>query len=113
MILHFRSTYADSKFNHWVAYLGVDGGKARIIDQPHRLATIPFAELLAKWDGVAIEISPEPIKNDILMASYTNYLTTILLIIGSLCIVRALYWSHEKEAFTASTFLQRIKRGVI
>ena len=35
MILHFRSTCADSKFNHWVAYLGVDGGKARIIDECH------------------------------------------------------------------------------
>ena len=53
MILHFRSTYADSQFDHWVACLGVDGGKARIIDLPHRLTTIPFAELLAKWDGTA------------------------------------------------------------
>jgi len=71
MILHFRSTYADTKFNHWVTYLGVDGGKARIIDLPHRMTTIPFAELLAKWDGTAIEISKEPIKPYILTASVT------------------------------------------
>jgi len=39
MILHFRSTSANSDFNHWVAYLGVDGGKARIIDLPHRMTS--------------------------------------------------------------------------
>ena len=113
MILHFRSTYADSQFNHWVAYLGVDGGKARIIDLPHRLATIPFAELLAKWDGTAIEISQEPIKNDILAASYTNYLTTIALILGALFVVKFSFWSPQKEAFTAPTLFQKCRRAVI
>jgi rhodanese-related sulfurtransferase len=113
MILHFRSTYADSQFNHWVAYLGVDGGKARIIDLPHRLATIPFAELLAKWDGVAIEISPEPIKNDILAASYTNYLTTVALILGVLFVFKFSFWSPQKEAFTAPTLFQKCKLAVV
>jgi rhodanese-related sulfurtransferase len=112
MILHFRSTYADSQFNHWVAYLGVDGGKARIIDLPHRLTTIPFAELLAKWDGTAIEISQEPIKGDILAASYRNYLTTVLLILGGLFIAKMFFWSPQKEAFAAPTFFQKCKLGV-
>jgi len=113
MILHFRSTYADTKFNHWVAYLGVDGGKARIIDLPHRLTTIPFAELLAKWDGTAIEISQEPIKNDILAASYMNYLTTILFLLGVLVVLKCCVWSPQKEAFSAPTLLQKCKLGII
>ena len=112
MILHFRSTSASSDFNHWVAYLGVDGGKARIIDLPHRMATIPFAELLAKWDGIAIEISQEPIKSDIFIASYSNYLTTILLILGVLFALKAFYWSPDKEVFAAPTLLQKFKLGI-
>ena len=78
MILHFRSTSASRDFNHWVAFLGVDGnvsgGRARIIDLPHQLALIPFAELLAKWNGTAIVISQEPIRDEVLMASYAHYL---------------------------------------
>jgi len=113
MILHFRSTYADSQFNHWVAYLGVDGGKARIIDLPHRLTTIPFAELLAKWDGTAIEISQEPIKGDILAASYSNYLSTVALILGILLALKISFWNPQKEAFTEPTLIQKCKLGTI
>jgi len=113
MILHFRSTYADSKFNHWVAYLGVDGGKARIIDLPHRLATIPFAELLAKWDGTAIEISREPIKDDLLTASRWNYLSSVFLLLGILLALKFRVWSCAKEAFSAPTFFQRAKLGIL
>ena len=113
MILHFRSTSASSDFNHWVAYLGVDGGKARIIDLPHRMATIPFAELLAKWDGIAIEISLEPIQDDLLMASHSNYLSTVLLFLGVIFALKFCFWSPNKEAFAAPTLFQRGKLGVI
>jgi rhodanese-related sulfurtransferase len=113
MILHFRSTSSSSDFNHWVAYLGVDGGKARIIDLPHRLTTIPFAELLAKWDSIAIEISQEPIKDDILSASYANYLSIILLLLGVLFALKIFFWSPQKEALSAPTLFQKIKLGII
>jgi|GEM_PF-1416420 len=111
MILHFRSTSASSDFNHWVAYLGVDGGKARIIDLPHRMTTIPFAELLAKWDGIAIEISQEPIKGDVLAASYQNYLSAILLLLGGLFVVKMFFWSPDKEAFYVPTIFPKVKRA--
>ncbi|GHT23437.1 hypothetical protein FACS189419_07370 [Planctomycetales bacterium] len=74
MILHFRSSFADSKFNHWVAYLGADGKHARIIDFPHPLSTITFAELLAKWDGAAIAVSDKPIDASLAFASHLHYL---------------------------------------
>jgi rhodanese-related sulfurtransferase len=113
MILHFRSTYADTQFNHWIAYLGVDGGKARIIDFPRQMTTIPFAELLAKWDGVAIEISQESIKGDILATSYQHYFTIIVLILGGLFVIKILCWSQQKEAFAAPALWLRCKNGVI
>ena len=113
MILHFRSTYADNKFTHWVAYLGVDGGKARIIDLPHRIAMIPFAELLAKWDGTAIEISKEPIQNEILAMSRWNYLFSVLMILGVILFLKVFFWNSAKEAFSALTLFQKCRRGVI
>ena len=113
MILHFRSTSASSDFNHWVAYLGVDGGKARIIDLPHRLTTIPFAELLAKWDGVAIEISQEPIRGDLMAAAYKHYATAMLLLLGGLFVIKMFFWSSSKEAFAVPAFLQKLKRGAV
>ena len=112
MILHFRSSSASSEFNHWVAYLGVDGSKARIIDLPYRLTTIPFAELLAKWNGTAIVISQEPIRDEVLMASSSSYLTTVVLILGVLFALKAFYWSPQKEAFAAPTLFQKYKLGV-
>lgn len=107
MILHFRSTYADSKFNHWVAYLGVNGGKARIIDLPHRITTIPFAELLAKWDGTAIEISDKPIQATVLSASRWNYVSTVLLFLGVIVAIKVCFWNMRKEAFFAQTFFEK------
>jgi len=112
MILHFRSTSSSADFNHWVAYLGVDGGQARIIDLPHRLTTIPFAELLAKWNGTAIVISQEPIQDEVLIASSSSYLMTVVLILGVLFALKAFYWNPQKEAFVAPTLFQKCKLGV-
>ena len=113
MILHFRSTYSDSKFNHWVAYLGVDGGKARIIDFPHRIATIPFAELLAKWDGSAVEISETPIHDEILSATRWNYLSLVLSILGVIVFLKVVFWNNNNEAFATSSFRYKIKRAFL
>jgi rhodanese-related sulfurtransferase len=111
MILHFRSTSASRDFNHWVAFLGVENDRARIIDLPHRITTIPFAELLAKWNGTAIAISQKPIRDEILWTSYRYYIATVAMIIGFLILVKSFYWSPQKEAFAAPTFLQRCKLG--
>jgi len=112
MILHFRSTLANADFNHWVAFLGVEDGKARIIDLPHPLATIPFAELLAKWDGIAIVISQEPIRGEIIAASRWHYLSSMLLLLGGLFVVKVFFWIPGKEAFFAPTFFQKVKQTI-
>lgn len=109
MILHFRGSYADSRYNHWVAYLGVDGEKARIIDLPHRITTIPFAELLAKWDGTAIEISQKPITDGFTISSRWNYLSVVFFFISVIFAVKLCFWNANREAFSASTLSRRCK----
>jgi rhodanese-related sulfurtransferase len=113
MILHFRSSYADQKFNHWVTYLGTDGGKARIIDVPHELATVPFAELMAKWDGTAITISDKPITEQFFTPASISYLGIIVLLFGGVFFIRQLFWEPSKEASVAPTLALRLKFGVL
>ena len=113
MILHFRSSFSDQKYNHWVAYLGVEGGKARIIDVPHELATIPFAELMAKWDGTAIVISDKPINSQVINQSRVNYLVLISALLGCIFLIQYFFWNKSQEAFAKSSCLQRIKQGII
>ena len=113
MILHFRSSLSNQKYNHWVAYLGVNGGKARIIDVPYELATISFAELMAKWDGTAIVISDKPIDGQIVYASMFNYLGLVTVLLGVMFLIQFFFWSKTKEAFAVPSHFQRLKRGII
>lgn len=73
MILHMRSDWANRGYHHWVALLGVDRGKARILDVPHPVETISFAELLANWDGLALAVSTSPIDNSLVYAARFRY----------------------------------------
>ncbi len=101
MILHFRASSSDSEYNHWVAYLGTDGQLARIIDYPHEMATIPFAELMAKWDGTAIEISREPVSENIASGIRLRYIMTA----GILLVCCFVIQSILKRADLADWFL--------
>ncbi len=97
MILHFRSCYADSQYNHWVAFLGTEGGLARIIDFPSELATIPFAELMSKWDGVAIEISHEPIGGRVAKAARSHYWEVSFLLLVICFLIRSFGVRKESQ----------------
>ena len=113
MILHFRSSFSDQRYNHWVAYLGVEGGKARIIDVPHELATIPFAELMAKWDGTAIVISNKPISSQIINESRASYFLLVSVLLGFIFLIQHFFWNKSQEAFAKPNYLRRIKHGII
>jgi rhodanese-related sulfurtransferase len=60
VILHVRRPGYRSEFAHWVLFLGCDGTTARILDPPGNAQPLPFAELLAMWDGVGIVVSSSP-----------------------------------------------------
>ncbi|GHT27456.1 hypothetical protein FACS18942_06810 [Planctomycetales bacterium] len=113
MILHFRSSFADEKYNHWVAYLGVDGKHARIIDLPHTLRTIPFAELMAKWDGTAIVVSDKQIDGHFTWTSRINHFIIIGFLFGVVFLIQYFFWDKNKEAFFAPTYLLRLKRSIL
>ncbi|MDR2170294.1 MAG: hypothetical protein LBP59_09145 [Planctomycetaceae bacterium] len=112
MILHVRNSHADQKFNHWVAFLGMEDNKARIIDVPHQLATTPLAELMAKWDGTVIIISDKPIPEQVYSLARLNYLWFVMLLFGSMFCIQHFFWSSTKEPSASPTFKLRLQRGV-
>jgi len=56
IILHVRSDYSASTYNHWVLFTGVENGHALIADGANPVSAITFAELGARWDGTGIII---------------------------------------------------------
>src|SRR5579872_1479998 len=59
VILHVsgRLQLASHKYDHWMLFLGTHGAKARIVDYPDALEEVPFAEVLARWDGIGLVVS--------------------------------------------------------
>lgn len=61
IILHVRRPGLNMPYAHWVLFLGLTGGRARILDPPNALEIWELADLLALWDGVGLVVADEPI----------------------------------------------------
>ena len=53
-ILHVRSELDTDVYKHWILFLGVVNGQARICDGISPAVFITLPELASRWDGVAI-----------------------------------------------------------
>ncbi|GHT22834.1 hypothetical protein FACS189419_05940 [Planctomycetales bacterium] len=109
MVLHFRGS-GSSEFNHWVAFLGVEGNHVRIIDTPHELAYLTMAELLAQWDGVAILLSEKPIQDEVLWRAKLDYFWVVLIVLGGGFIYKTYFWNEEREPSAAPTRREYLRR---
>ena len=56
-ILHVRGDGYRASYAHWVLFLGVDGGSAKILDPPEGVQLVPLAELAARWDGAGLIVA--------------------------------------------------------
>ena len=109
MILHFRGgNHTD--FNHWVAFLGAEGKHVRIIDTPHEMAYLSIAELLAHWDGTAIVLSKNEIRDDIVWKSWLDYLPIALCLLGGVFVFRTFAHSGKIEPSVAPTRFLALKK---
>lgn len=91
MILHMRGNQTDADFNHWVAFLGCEGDRMRIIDAPGPLQTISPAELLANWDGAAIAFSKDSVDKTFLLEGRIQYILGIEWLLLALYGLRRLF----------------------
>ncbi|MDR0608664.1 MAG: hypothetical protein LBG58_00965 [Planctomycetaceae bacterium] len=102
MILHFRDGN-NSEFNHWVAFLGVEGNRVRIMDTPHELAHLTMAELLALWDGFAIILSEKPVYDKMCWQVRLDYFWCVLLVIGCGILYKTYFWNEKMEPSSVTT----------
>jgi hypothetical protein len=91
MILHMRGDWAESGYKHWVAFLGYDGDRVRIIDAPHTLQLISDAELLANWDGTAIAIAKDDVNQSFISAARIDYCFAVGLILLTIYVVNNIF----------------------
>jgi rhodanese-related sulfurtransferase len=61
VILHVKAHVAAKAYDHWVLFLGIERGQARICDGSKPLVLMPMNELAAEWDGLGIVLSREPV----------------------------------------------------
>lgn len=89
IVLHVSRPEAPGYFGHWILFLGMEEGQAKILDAPHRPELVPIADVLARWDGVGLYISEQPlnpwrIKADALLTGENLSLFAALLVAATL-----------------------------
>lgn len=62
IVLHVSRPSTPGYFGHWILFLGMEDGQAKIVDAPHRPERVPIADLLAQWDGVGLYISEKSLS---------------------------------------------------
>jgi len=62
IVLHVSRPSTPGYFGHWILFLGIEEGQAKIVDAPHQPERLPIADILAQWDGVGLYISEAPIS---------------------------------------------------
>lgn len=90
MILHMRPSWMDRAYTHWVSFLGVEDERVRILDPPHALARVTFAELLANWDGLAVMVSDRPIDNTLVGEAWIDFALEAVVVACFACALRSL-----------------------
>ena len=104
VVLHVADERRIGVYNHWVLYLGTEDGLVRVVDAPHELELMPFAELLARWDSIGLFVSDKPIELGAQTARH--WLTTMLAVS-----LAALVWRHRVARQASAALRPRAARG--
>jgi hypothetical protein len=79
IILHISRPGYQTTYAHWILYLGVEKGKARILDPPNEVELAEFADLLALWDGTGVIVAKaEPDTRSLQIGSLILYFSSVL-----------------------------------
>jgi len=59
LLLHVTPAGNGLRFNHWILFLGIEGGQAVIHDGPGGELKVPVEFVLSRWDGIALAVHDE------------------------------------------------------
>lgn len=96
VILHVKSERAVRTYDHYVLFLGSQGGSARLLDPRNKpVALVPFKELMPRWDGTGMMVSAAPISLGSISAPDRQrvviYVLITLAVVGMVHACRRLY----------------------
>ena len=108
MILHLNRSRYQTTNRHWVLFLGDENGAARIYDAPNPMSLRNYADLLAEWDCVAVQISngesPSPHYFSFLSHKLPILFVLLVLILVLKCLA-AQYFVTNPPRFGAAVVL--------
>jgi rhodanese-related sulfurtransferase len=61
LILLVKSNLQKRQYDHWILFLGMEGGKARIFDSLSGSNLVSLQQLMPLWGGVGLVVRPDPI----------------------------------------------------
>ena len=68
IILHVKFDVMSKTYNHYELFLGTENGRARMLNPPEPVRSVPFKELVPRWDGNGLIVSAEPIDTGAIFA---------------------------------------------
>jgi rhodanese-related sulfurtransferase len=106
VILHVKSDVTSKEYNHYILFLGMENGQAKIFDPPNPVNLVSFAEIAPLWDGNGLIVSTKPIDLSIVFAP-----ARYRFIIYSFIVIAMILALHFAKRFVPATiFNTRLKR---
>jgi len=93
VILHVKSDIISKTYNHYELFLGVENGKAKLLNLPEPVKLVPFNELAPRWDGNGLVVSAEPI--DLGSVFGPTRKRFIMYAAAAIAVILALHWAKR------------------
>jgi rhodanese-related sulfurtransferase len=93
VILHVRPNADSKEYTHYELFLGVEDGKAKLLNPPGPAELVSFESLAARWDRNGLIVAAEPINiNRIYAPARMAFIGYAVIVIGSIVL---LHWSKR------------------
>lgn len=94
IILHVKATMESKNYDHFELFLGMENGQAKIFNPPESLSLVPLYQIVSKWDGTGLIVSPEPISlNKVLASAQKQLFMSLAIVIAFILLV---HWIRNR-----------------
>jgi rhodanese-related sulfurtransferase len=94
VVLHVKFDLLSQDYNHWILFMGTEGGRAKIYDGDLPGTVMGFDELAARWDGTGLLVSDAPISRS---GIWLTVISPLLLWVGLLSLAVGLLIQLERR----------------
>jgi rhodanese-related sulfurtransferase len=118
-ILHAKASFGSEGYSHWILFMGIEDGKARIYDGNGPAQIIEFTDLAPRWDGIGLILSNKPNDTTSLLFDsiepYLLFCALVMAIVGLLSVIeRRLFLSARWDrSITAKIVIGTAQAGAL